>query len=109
MSQLAFPGIKDPDLKSQLTGWGQTVEDRLPFAKWQYVTAVFTAANADLVVPHGLNPIDPESVRWIPVGQSAAASIYQDTSASRKPWQRTHLYLRSSATGTVRLLLFLEA
>ena len=109
MPVAVFPGIQDPHLKADITRWAMTLENRLPWSQGQYVTVVFTGANTDMDIPHTLAVQDPEAVRWIPVSMSAAAIVYQDTSATRLPWQPTHIWLRSSAIATVRLFLFIES
>lgn len=82
---------------------------RIPFAKVQFLTVVFSAANTDTIVPHTLLTDRPTEVRYLPVGQSAAGSVYHDTSATARQWGSDFLILRcSTAPNTVRLLLFTE-
>lgn len=100
----------------------------VPFAKFEYVSVTFSAADTDTDIPITLNPTDPEAVRWIVVGTEGTATalvggwdgpvvslslspsaIYRDGSASRRAWTPTTIWLRSQQAGTFRLLLFLEA
>lgn len=88
-------------------------DQRVPYSRFEYVNVTFNAsANVDTDIPHSLSPSDPEIVRWevVSLGHTAAAGvIYKDTSATRKAWQTTHIYLRSTvASVTARLRLFLE-
>lgn len=86
------------------------VENRLPFALTQYVEVTFpSTANTDLVIPHTLNPADPEAVRFLVVSQEAAGHVYRDASASRRAWGTAYVILRSDiASLGARLLLFTE-
>ena len=68
----------------------------------------FTSAGVDMDIAHTLNPTDPENVRFLIISRVGDASIYRDSSASRKLWQATHIWLRADAACTARLLLFLE-
>ena len=103
-----FPGVSDPGTRQEITRYAQQLETRLPLARFQFVDATFGTANQDLDITHALRPQDAESVRWSVVKQSAALSVYQDLSATRKAWQTDHIFLRASAAGSVRLLLFVE-
>jgi hypothetical protein len=102
-------------IKAESVPWREFERERSarlassPIAAYEYVDATFTGAGSDLDIPHTLDPIDPESVRWLVVSNSAATSVYRDLSGAAKAWQSTHIWLRASAACTVRLLLFLEA
>lgn len=82
-------------------------ENRLPTARYQYVNVRFDTANQDMDIRHNLNPVDPESIIYTVVKSSSPTTIYEDRSASRLPWQRTHIWLRSSIKASVTLLLTL--
>jgi hypothetical protein len=80
-------------------------DKRVPFAQWQLVTVTFTAADTDQDIQHSLKPTRPDDIRYIPIRQSAAGSIYEDMTGARQAWQRNLIYLRASAAMTVDLLL----
>lgn len=80
----------------------------IPFSKYEYVTVVFDTADIDVAIPHGLSAENPEWVRYEVVRISSAGVVYQDLSATRKPWQNTHIYLRSSAVAVARIRLSIE-
>lgn len=101
--------MRDAQLTAQL-------DRRVPYSQFEYVSVTFSAtANADTDIRHSLSPAVPEDVRWEVVSielSSAPATppvIYRDSSATRKAWQTTHLYLRCTLpSAVVRLRLFLE-
>lgn len=82
----------------------------LPFGKTQFVTVDFSATpDADTVVPHTLDVVDYDSIRYWVVNQNAAGSIYRDQSATRRAWGPNYLILRADvASLQARLLLFTE-
>jgi hypothetical protein len=90
------------------------LDRRIPITKFDIVDVSFLTANADVDIPHDLDPSEPETVRWIPLSWEFASApatppvIYKDSSNTKLPWQSTHVYLRSTVIGTCRLLLFLE-
>jgi hypothetical protein len=84
-------------------------ENRLPVARYQYVNVTFEEANRDYEIKHRLAPVNAEDVRYKICRLSSGASIYQDLTPDRKPWQRGHIFLRSSVPTAARILLFLEA
>ncbi len=102
-----FPGVKDATLKTELERYADGQRVRQPMAKFEIVLANFTVANQDLDIPHSLAPDDPESVHYILIGATAATSLYQDMTGTRKPWQKTHILLRSSAIARAIILLFI--
>ena len=59
----------------------------------------FSAANTDVAVAHGLGRV---VVGYVQTGASAAMSLYDGSKASTS----STLYLRSSATGTARILVY---
>lgn len=76
------------------------------YEKYQYVTVTFNGtANADTDIVHKLNPRDPEGVQYQVVKIDRAAIIYNDTSATRKPWRIDTIYLRSNTASAVATLL----
>jgi hypothetical protein len=83
-------------------------ENRLPVARYQYVNVLFEKADHDVDIRHNLNPVNPETVRYKVCRLTSGASIYQDQTPNRKPWQRTHIWLRASVPTAARILLFLE-
>ncbi len=86
-------------------------ESRLPFARYQYVNVTFATANVDVDIPHNLrfpNLENPELIRYVVDRQSAPGVIYQDMSPDRRPWEFTHIFLRSSVPTVARILLYLE-
>lgn len=95
---------------AQLAALSQQISRQSPIARWQLVTALFTAADTDVDLTHTLPAVSPEDVLYLPVQQSAAGVIYHDCSATRKPWPAKTVILRSSAANNrVTLLLFLPA
>lgn len=63
------------------------------------VAVPFSTANTDTAVLHGLGRVP---VGYIVIGQNAAMSVYDGASANTT----SLLYLRSSAVGTARLLVY---
>src|SRR3990167_6637047 len=82
-------------------------ERRLPHTRYEYVTVTFPLANEDRDIAHLLNPLDPETIKYQVTQQSAPAVIYQDLSGTRRPWERTHIFLRASQPTTAIILLWL--
>lgn len=78
------------------------VERRLPFSQFQYIQVIFGSADVDVAILHSLNVDDPETVFWevvqleLPVGGGEAPTVYREGAASRKPWTRGVIYLRSN-------------
>ena len=81
------------------------IEKRLPFAQFQFVDGVFAATALDTVIPHALSPRDADEVEFIVVDAPVAANIYRGSKAPGLNF----IVLRSSATGTFRLLLIIES
>lgn len=80
-----------------------------PLAQWEEVEVTFpSAANTDLQIATGLTPpVNLEGINYVALRKDRAADIYHDTSATRKPWQRGSIFLRSTvASARVRLLLY---
>lgn len=84
-------------------------ENRLPVQRFQYVEVLFRAGGQDVEIKHRLAPVNAEEVRYKICRLSAPAVIYQDLTPTRKPWQRSHIFLRASQPVAARILLFLEA
>lgn len=80
-------------------------ENRLPAQRYEYVVVTFDTADLDVTIPHSLRPVNPEEVMFTVARLSGASVVYQDLSATRKPWQRGHIFLRASVpVGAVLLL-----
>lgn len=62
------------------------------------LTVTFSAANTDVATIHGLGRVP---AYYIVLGSSAATNIYDGSSANTS----SLLYLRASATGTVRVMV----
>lgn len=105
---MPFKAFPDPAERKALVRERQQRLQSEPFGKWQFVEVHFTSTGQDFDIAHGLSPANPEDVRYIVVRSSAPCSIYQDLSASRRPWLSNTIFLRSNATARVRLLLILE-
>jgi len=78
------------------------INGNLSFAdnfKAQTVSVTFDSANAEVQVSHGLKKTP---TGYIVVGTSAAMSVYDGSSSNTAEL----FYVRSSATGTARILLF---
>lgn len=84
-------------------------ENRLPFARYQFVNVTFETADEDMAIKHRLNPVNAEEVMYIVTRLTSGADIYQDVSPTRKPWQRSHIFLRASAPTAATLLLCISA
>jgi hypothetical protein len=80
-------------------------DKRVPFAQWEVVQVTFTAPDTDLDIRHSLRPTTPDGIRYIPLRQTAAGSIYEDMTGARQAWQSGLIYLRASAALTADLLL----
>jgi hypothetical protein len=80
-----------------------------PFGQFEYQKVTFGVANTDVAVRHNLKPSTPGQVGYIVVQQSAAGSVYQDSTATRRAWSDATLYLRASAPMVVQLLLVIPA
>ncbi len=78
-----------------------------PFGNWQYVDVTFPGG-VDVDIPHTLKVTDVEGVRWLVCMISGDTTVYKDLTITRKPWQVGHIWLRTGAACTARLLLFLE-
>lgn len=98
--------VKDPAISRALDQLEVYINKTAPFGKFEYVDVTFNAtANVDTDIVHTLMPINPETVQYQVLRIDRAASIYHDTSASRKPWRQNLIYLRSSAANAVATLL----
>jgi hypothetical protein len=77
----------------------------------QYLTITFPAtANLDQIVVHKLTPPTAEGVYYEVVRADRACRVYDDQSATRRPWAMTYLILRcDTASAAVTLRLFVKA
>jgi len=62
-------------------------------------TVTFSAANTDVAVAHGLGRVP---TGYLIISSGASMSVYTGSSA----WTSNLIYLRSSATGTVGVIVF---
>jgi len=62
------------------------------------VSVNFTVANSDVRIDHGLDRIP---IGYVQIGQSVATTVYDGTTSTTK----NNIFLRSSAIGTVKLLI----
>lgn len=79
-----------------------TVNGNLDFAtnfNAKSTSVIFSLANTDTAVIHGLGRVP---IGYIVTGATAAMAIYDGASASTS----SLLYLRASATGTARILVY---
>jgi len=84
-------------------------DSRIPYAKWEYVTVAFEAADTDTEVGLSiLNPENPDMFRYEVVCQTNKAVIYHDASSTAAPWQRQLILLRASEPTHARLRISLE-
>lgn len=60
---------------------------------------VFVSANAETQVPHSLQKVP---TGYVLVGSNVAATLYNGAST----WTKTHIYLKSSAVVSARVLIF---
>lgn len=101
-----FDGIKDATIRLPLERERTARLATTPISAYQYVDVTWTGSG-ERDIAHDLAPTDPLSVRWLVVQKTAAMDIYQPVTATAAT--TTTLWLTSSAAGTARLLLFLEA
>lgn len=102
-----FDRIADPALRQSLQQERTARLDSTPFSRYQYVDVTWSAPG-EIDIPHTLRPSDPLDVRYLVVTATQPMHIYQPVSGAVKATATT-LWLTSDATGTARLLLFLEA
>ncbi len=77
-----------------------------PYFSFEYVEVTFGAANTDLDIRHGIATASPDNIQYTLVRADRATSIYNDQSATRKPWNDGYVILRSSvANANCRILL----
>lgn len=98
--------VIDSDLRRFLTAFNsqvvQVMNGNIEFnenTKSQKVSVVFSSANTEVAVGHGLGR-NPNG--YILVGATAAMSLYDGSSANN---DKT-LYLKSSASGTAQVMVF---
>ena len=79
-----------------------------PFGQFEFHTITFSATpGVDTAIAHGLRPSPADSVGYFVIQQSAAGSVYQDSSITRRPWTASTIYLRSDvASLRVVLVIF---
>jgi hypothetical protein len=106
---VAFSAFKNGAERNSLNRERTQRKNQEPMGQWQYVNAVFTASNTDLIINHSLLSVDPEAIRYLVVRQSKGAVVFQDLSTSRTPWSTGVIRLRASATTSARILLFTES
>lgn len=104
---MSFERITDPQLRQSLQQERTARLNSTPYSVYQYVDVTWTGAG-EVDVPHTLNPVSPLDVRWLVVNKTAAMDVYQPVSGAVKGTVDT-IWLTSSAAGTARLLLFVEA
>ena len=63
------------------------------------ITAVFVAANTELVIPHTLKRVP---IGYLPYNLTAATIVYNGTTA----FTNTNIYLKASVATTVSLIVF---
>lgn len=85
----------------------QLIQSRVPDGQWCIVDVTFPdVPGADLQIPHTLSPPFNEGVEYTVLRQATPGSVYEDRSATRTPWGRTFIILRSDQPAwTGRLLL----
>lgn len=88
------------------------LDESLPYGQYEYVDVVFNAtANANTEVRHTLKPPTPELVDYTVVGYKFTSApgtvpvIYRDNSATRRPWGRGYIVLRSNVSSLNATLL----
>lgn len=101
-----FQAAPEKDLPRFLTLFGEQVaralNNGLDFEtnfNSKSVSITFSSANTDASVAHGLGRVP---VGYIIIGLSAALTVYDGVGANTT----TNLFLRASATGTARLLVY---
>lgn len=76
------------------------------FGQYQRTNVTFPlSANVDLVIPHSLSVVNPESVEYIVLRRDRDGNIYNDQSVTRKAWGSGFIVLRSSVASLKASLL----
>lgn len=104
---MSFERIQDAQLRQALQQERTARLNSTAFSARQYVDVTWASAG-EIDIPHTLAPNDPLDVRWLVVSKTAAMDVYQPVSGAVKATATT-IWLTSSAAGTARLLLFVEA
>lgn len=101
-----FQACKPEELPRFLTLFGEQVARALNSGldfetnfNSKFVSITFSATNTDTSVAHGLGRVP---AGYIIIGLSAALTVYDGVGANTA----TNLFLRASATGTARLLVY---
>lgn len=77
-----------------------------PYAQYERVEVTFpSTANADAVIRHHLNVVNPEGVDYQILRADRAGEVYHDQSASRKAWGAGFIVLRASVASLKATLL----
>lgn len=95
----------DPLARSVLQVTDQ-IQRAVPFARFEYKSVVMGTAGTDQAINHNLQPTRPDDVGYVVVQQSAAGSVFQDLSATRRAWTSSTIYLRSD-TASLRCILLI--
>ena len=97
-----------PVLSAELTRVNDRIGKISPFGQFEFHTITFSATpGVDTAIAHGLRPSPADSVGYFVIQQSAAGSVYQDSSITRRPWTASTIYLRSDvASLRVVLVIF---
>lgn len=99
----------DQDLSVKLDTLGRRFTEALnrqsPAGGFEFKLITFGASGTDLTITHKLPINDPNQICYIPIQLGAAAHIYQDTSANRRPWSKGVIYLRSDVSNLKALLM----
>lgn len=107
LGEEATEALAESNLRQQLNRLDELQSKSSPWAQHEFVTATFANANTDVDIKHSLRLLDPEAVYWLVVAIDKDATIYKDSSASRRAWDNGVIRLRASTSATTATLLLL--
>ena len=84
-------------LSPALADFFRQFEQSSPFRLYQYVDVTFGAADTDKDIRHTILTVSPDDIDYQLVRSDRSTNIYNDHSATRKPWGEGYVILRSSA------------
>lgn len=80
--------------------------EALPFERFEWWTVKFETEDADLVIPHLLNPEDPNAVYYLVMANDGNGVVYDSRRiANGLAWTRDSIALRCSRAPSIVTLL----
>lgn len=83
-------------LTPALADFFRQFEQSSPAILFEYIDVTFGAADTDLDIRHSVPTTRPDEILYQLVKADRATIIYNDQTASRKPWGKGYVILRSS-------------